>query len=77
MSEKNRIEANEYIALLNDQGQYSIWPTKRSIPMGWSNAGISGSQEACLSFIGSVWCDMSPSSLDVEQNARQPQYFKR
>ncbi|MGD9506563.1 MAG: MbtH family protein [Syntrophobacteraceae bacterium] len=49
--------------VMNHEEQYSIWPEYREIPLGWKDAGKSGSKEECLSYIKEVWTDMRPLSL--------------
>lgn len=53
----------EYIVVLNDEEQYSIWFSERDLPIGWRSVGISGSKQVCLEYISSVWIDMRPASL--------------
>ncbi len=45
------------------EDQYSVWPTAKAIPPGWSEAGKEGTKEECLSYIKEVWIDMRPRSL--------------
>jgi MbtH protein len=52
-----------YRVVVNDEEQYSIWPTGRENALGWSDEGTTGSREECLSHIESVWTDMRPRSL--------------
>ncbi|WP_034263644.1 MbtH family protein [Actinospica robiniae] len=55
---------NTFIVVVNDEEQYSIWPDDgREIPSGWRPEGMSGSKEACLARIESVWADIRPRSL--------------
>ncbi len=49
--------------VVNAEGQYSIWSADREAPLGWSEAGRSGSKEDCLAFVDEVWKDMRPVSL--------------
>jgi MbtH protein len=53
----------EYLVLVNDEEQYSIWPADRTLPLGWREAGRRGDKEACLAFIEATWIDMRPRSL--------------
>lgn len=55
----NRIHA----VVVNHEEQYSIWPADRELPLGWRNAGKTGSKEECLAYIDEVWTDMRPLSL--------------
>lgn len=52
-----------YRVVLNDEEQYSIWPTDRDLPVGWYAEGTSGARAACLEHIDQVWTDMRPRSL--------------
>jgi len=52
-----------YTVVINDEEQYSIWPTFRAVPAGWREVGVSGAKDACLAHIEKVWTDMRPASL--------------
>jgi MbtH protein len=52
-----------YQVVVNHEEQYSIWPMGRELPLGWREAGKSGSKEECLAYIKEVWTDMRPLSL--------------
>lgn len=61
----------EFHALVNDEGQYSLWPTFVPVPAGWTvTHGPAGRQE-CLDHIEAAWTDMRPRSL-VEAMERTP-----
>ncbi|ODN72174.1 MbtH family protein [Methylobrevis pamukkalensis] len=53
----------EHDVVISDEGRYSIWPTWREIPAGWSATGFRGGRQACLDHIAEVWTDMRPLSL--------------
>lgn len=59
-------EDGVYYALVNDEGQYSLWPTFAEIPEGWSVAFGEDNRTACLDFIERTWTDMRPKSLIEE-----------
>ena len=52
-----------YTVVINDEEQYSIWPTFRAVPAGWREVGVSGPKAVCLTRIDTVWTDMRPASL--------------
>ncbi len=52
-----------YKVVVNHEEQYSIWFTDRELPLGWVEAGKSGTKEECLAYIEEVWTDMRPLSL--------------
>ena len=56
----------EYYALVNDEGQYSLWPAFTDIPAGWTVAHGKDNRQACLAHIEENWTDMRPKSLIAE-----------
>jgi MbtH protein len=56
-------ENGEYHVLINDEGQYSLWPTYMTIPLGWARVGPTGARQQCLAYIEEHWTDMRPKSL--------------
>jgi MbtH protein len=58
-----------YMVVINDEEQYSIWPTFRAVPAGWREAGVSGPKAECLAHIEAVWTDMRPASLRRHMDA--------
>jgi MbtH protein len=52
-----------YQVVVNDEEQYSIWPTGRAVPAGWHIEGLSGTEDECVAHIEQVWVDMRPKSL--------------
>ena len=66
MQEDEDEDKEEYICLINDEEQYSLWFSWKKIPPGWTNVGPKGSKITCLNFIKEVWVDMRPKSLRME-----------
>ncbi len=56
-------DLTSYKVVVNHEEQYSIWPADRDNPLGWSDAGKSGTKAECLAFIKEVWTDMRPLSV--------------
>ncbi|BDG45616.1 MULTISPECIES: MbtH family protein [Parageobacillus] len=52
-----------YLVLINDEGQYSLWPASIAIPSGWNIAFAENTRSACLEYVNSHWTDMKPNSL--------------
>nr|WP_297534230.1 MULTISPECIES: MbtH family protein [unclassified Nitrobacter] len=52
-----------FAVVINDEEQYSIWPTFKDVPAGWKEVGKTGSKKECLDYIEQVWTDMRPLSL--------------
>lgn len=63
MSDDERQDTTLYKVVINPEEQYSIWPAERENPLGWTDAGKTGSKEECLAHIKEVWTDMRPLSL--------------
>lgn len=58
-----------YKVVVNHEEQYSIWPSHRDNPLGWQDAGKSGTKQECLQYIKEVWTDMRPLSLRKKMDA--------
>jgi MbtH protein len=64
-------DTTKYDVVVNDEEQYSIWPSLREKPLGWIYGGKSGTKDECLSFIKEVWTDMRPLSLRKAMESQQ------
>lgn len=49
--------------VVNHEEQYAIWPAAKPVPHPWRAVGVTGSKQACLDHIGTVWTDMRPLSV--------------
>lgn len=56
-------ENAEFEVVINQEEQYSIWPSYKPVPAGWSIVGTRGKKAECLAYIDRVWTDMRPLSL--------------
>lgn len=56
-------ESIDFLVVVNDEEQYSIWPAHRDVPNGWQAIGAARSREECLNYIEEVWTDMRPKSV--------------
>lgn len=70
MTADDQIAADTYRVVVNDEEQYSIWPARKEIPPGWTQAGPTAAREECLAYIKEVWTDMRPRSLREAMDAR-------
>ena len=57
------IDGDEFMVLINDEGQHSLWPSALAIPSGWRQIGPVGPKAECLAFVEANWTDMRPISL--------------
>jgi MbtH protein len=48
--------------LVNEEGQYSLYPEALPIPEGWRGTDIKGAQDHCFSWVEENWTDMRPLS---------------
>jgi MbtH protein len=56
-------DAGTFHALVNEEGQYSLWPTFVPVPSGWTVAHGPASRQECLDHIEQSWTDLRPASL--------------
>jgi MbtH protein len=61
-------ENGTFIVLINDEGQYSLWPTFIDVPAGWSTVHAPAPRQVCLDYINENWTDMRPRSLIEQMN---------
>lgn len=61
--EKERVMPDDYKVVVNAEGQYAIVPSSVQDASGWSDAGFSGTKDACGEYVRQVWTDMRPRSL--------------
>lgn len=63
MGSDEQEDTTVYKVVMNHEEQYSIWPSYRDNPLGWTDVGKTGLKEECLDYIKEVWTDMRPLSL--------------
>jgi MbtH protein len=56
----------EYYIVVNAEGQYSIWPSWKEIPLGWDIYGTPATRQQCLDKIETIWTDMRPNSIILD-----------
>ncbi len=60
-------ESTPHQVVVNDEDQYSLWPTDQRPPAGWRVEGFTGSRQECLDHIDEVWTDMRPRSVRLRE----------
>jgi MbtH protein len=55
--------AGRYLVLVNDEGQYSLWPSFADVPAGWVIALAETDRQSALDYVNENWTDMRPKSL--------------
>ncbi|MET9417646.1 MbtH family protein [Streptomyces klenkii] len=56
-------DAGTFFAVVNDEGQYALWPAFLEVPSGWRPVFGENTRAACLEHIERNWTDMRPASL--------------
>jgi uncharacterized protein YbdZ (MbtH family) len=54
---------NTFVALVNTQGQHSLWPEQLGVPAGWTVVHTADTRQNCLDYIKENWTDMRPESI--------------
>ena len=57
------IDGDVHKVLINDEGQYSIWPAGQKAPDGWKEVGPTGTKAECSAYVDANWLNMRPISL--------------
>jgi MbtH protein len=53
----------QYLVLVNDELQHSLWPVFADVPAGWTVVLPAASRQECLDHVEKNWTDMRPKSL--------------
>ncbi|MFF8196123.1 MbtH family protein [Streptomyces bobili] len=53
----------EYLVLVNEEGQHSLWPVFVDVPEGWEKVFGAAPRQECLDYVENSWTDMRPKSL--------------
>ncbi|MET8904206.1 MULTISPECIES: MbtH family protein [unclassified Streptomyces] len=53
----------EFLVLVNDERQHSLWPVAIDVPSGWTVAHGPTDRAACLEYVETHWTDLRPASL--------------
>ena len=53
-----------YKVVVDHEGRHSLWPADHENPLGWTDAGRTGTQQECLDYIKAV-----EASKEVERPA--------
>jgi MbtH protein len=52
-----------FLVLVNDEDQYSLWPSAIEIPAGWKPVLGPVPHEECVRHVEANWTDMRPRSM--------------
>ncbi|MEV6096233.1 MbtH family protein [Nocardia sp. NPDC051981] len=56
-------EDGRFCVLVNDELQYSLWPSFCEVPAGWRVVFGEDDRPSCIAYIEKTWVDMRPKSL--------------
>jgi len=59
-----------FVVLVNEEGQYSLWPESAAVPDGWTAVFGAADRTACTGYVDEHWTDMRPRSLRAVMDAR-------
>lgn len=57
------IDGDRFVVLTNSELQYSLWPSGKAIPSGWSCVFAAASKAECLAYVEAHWTDLRPLSV--------------
>jgi MbtH protein len=64
-------EDGQFYVVVNDEDQYSLWPTFAPVPAGWRIVFGAGSRPDCIAHVEAHWTDMRPRSLREAMTAAE------
>jgi MbtH protein len=56
------VERRVFAIVANDEGQFSVWPTQRRLPLGWSYIGPTGTRAEMHAWIRQQFVETVPAS---------------
>ncbi|MFJ8238872.1 MbtH family protein [Bacillus tropicus] len=56
-----------YKVLINEEGQYSLWPAFLDVPIGWNVVCEEASRQSCLEYVEYNWKDLNPKGNQVRE----------
>lgn len=61
----------QFYVLINDEGQYSLWPDFANVPPGWTVVFGLSDRASCIDHINENWVDMRPRSLVAQMDQKR------
>lgn len=55
-------DSQSFLVLVNARGDFSLWPTFATEPMGWLRAHGPGSRDECLGWVDQHWTAMKSAA---------------
>jgi len=60
----------EFLVLVNDERQHSLWPSSNDVPAGWRVVQGPDTRVACIAYIEEHWTDLRAKS-PIESTSRR------
>lgn len=54
-------DRHQFLVLVNDARQYSLWPTFAAVPEGWATVFGPDHRDACVAHVEATWTDLVPT----------------
>lgn len=55
-------DSHPFLVLVNQRGDYSLWPAFAAQPSGWMRVLGPGSRKECLDWVDSHWTALQPAA---------------
>ena len=63
MADRDDVQDEMYVVVLNHEEQYALWPDYAAVPAGWTVVFGPDKKPPCLDYVKENWTDMRPKSL--------------
>ena len=64
-------ENGEFLVVVNDEDQHSLWPAFADVPAGWRTVFGTAGRAECLAYVEEHWTDLRPRSLRAAMAAEK------
>lgn len=55
-------ESLDFVVLVNEWQQHSLWPEFKTVPQGWNLVFGPASRQSCLEYVETHWTDIRPQA---------------
>ncbi|SDH57652.1 MbtH family protein [Nonomuraea jiangxiensis] len=63
---------SDYLVVVNDENQHSLWPAWMPVPEGWHAVHGPAARDSCLEYVDTHWTDMRPAGLARAMDGTRP-----
>jgi MbtH protein len=65
VADSKNTQATVYEIIVNDEHQYTVWPTRGPLPKGWRHIGKSGTRAELEAFLKEMFVETRPAPFVV------------